>query len=141
MKPRKFTDTVIVSNYMNMLELTEIYNKLHEMSKEMIPIHPETLINYHLAFKKNRHIKMHKDWIFEICRTDFACIENEMARYPDLISVQKLQKKATYAFDNTNTKNKHITKVQIKEFIKLVFYPLKKIIIYIKQFCRWITAE
>jgi hypothetical protein len=137
MDTRPFTDLLLVSSYSIMTEIASIYGQLRKLSEQVLPMHSETLINYVIAYKHNRDVIMHKEWIFEVCRSDFARIENIYARYPPIEQVRDIQIAAGKALMGMKYGMKH----RIKTIAKFVFYPLKKIVIWTKHFCGWLAKE
>jgi hypothetical protein len=141
---RPFTDILTLSSYENMRAIASIYERLPGLSAQLLPMHPETLLHYAAVLEQGLEVETHKEWIFEVCRTDFARIDNGAARYPPEEAIQDLREKAEVALREAEIRKLPKTlrlKKLIMTVLKVIFYPLKKIVLCTKRFCRWLVRE
>jgi hypothetical protein len=135
---RPFTDILTLSSYENMRAIASIYERLPGLSAQLLPMHPETLLHYVAVLEQGLEVETHKEWVFEVCRADFARIDNGAARYPPEEEIRELREKAETALREIEPKT---LKKTIKTAMKVIFYPLKKIILSVRRFCYWLIQE
>ena len=74
-----FTDQFILGTRKAFESLKGISSRLKYYSEIGLPIHPETIMFYNLAFG-SRKVILHKEWKYEIFRNNYATVENEFLR-------------------------------------------------------------
>lgn len=119
-----FSDQFIISSFVNMKKLADLYKSLPLYDSYGLPtFHPETIMYYHLGYSQNKEVILN-NFQYEILRSNFIAKENSFTRQCN--NIQIAQTKYHKYKDKTNNDIRNIKK-GFESIFKLPMHFIKYI--------------